>query len=124
MRQRLGQRVRSINYLMLEHSELLPTSYVLRDTVKVVDGRHCTPAKRQHARILRADELEKLLQLGPVLDLLEGEVLNRRPRHDEPVEPVAFDLAEALVKFVQVSWRRVFAAVVVWNAPRYLNGGS
>ena len=83
---------------MLVHAEELLLQGVLLDAVVVVEACLGAPADMQGGGDMGLAPLHDLAQLGPVVHLLEGDLLHGGSRDDHTVVLLVLDLVEGLVE--------------------------
>ncbi len=92
--------------VMAEEAEALFRQRALVDAVKVLQGGLGGPADVIAATDIGLRPIEDLAQPVPVVDRLEGQVLDRGAGDDQRIETTMRDLTEALVKGPDMRRRR------------------
>ncbi len=96
------QRVPPVEDLVAVDAAELLRQHLLVETVVVIDARLGRPADVKRGLDMGLGPLHDLAELRPVVDLIVGELLHRRPGDDQAIEVPVFDLIEAVVKLVQM----------------------
>ena len=85
--------------MVLIDAEDLLLRPVLRDAVVIVEPRLCAPADVERREGVLLAPLHDLCDLVPVGDLLEGILLDRRPRDDKAIVFFMAHLGKRSIKF-------------------------
>ena len=98
----VGEEAVFVLQILGKHAEELLRQQLLAHTVPIVERAHRTPAQVHGGEDVGGSPVENLLELVPVVDLLEIEVLDGRSRHHKTVVIVVFERIERLVELHQM----------------------
>ncbi len=98
----VGQEAVLILQILREHAEDLLRIVLLAHMVAVVQRAHGAPAQIHGGEHVGGGPIEDLLELVPIIDLFEGQVLDRRARHHKAVVVVVLERVEGLIELEQM----------------------
>ena len=98
----VGEEAVFVLQILGEHSEELLRQQLLAHAVPIVERAHRAPAQVHGGEDVGGCPVENLLELVPVVDLLEIEVFDGRSRHHKTVVIVVFERVERLVELHQM----------------------
>lgn len=109
-------------HAMSEDAEHLLRQPVLRHAVEVMKGRLGGPADVEAADAAGLRPVEDGTQLGPIVDVLERQCLDRRAGHDQAIERLVAHLGPAAIERGDVVGRRRLRSIRIRQAQDQLDG--